>query len=369
MKRVLHVMNSLERSGMETMLLSSHAEWRRLGYACDVLATADSIGAVAPQMSECGYQVFHIPFRNAARSWPRLEFIREFYRLCASGYDVVHLHRESGRPVFAILAKLAGVKTIAVTPHGIFHFRGALHLRKLCERQLIRVLGGRFGMISEAVRMCEWSRFRIRGIRVRNWLDTERFRPPSPDERKAARQSLGIREQQFVIVSVGNCSEIKNHSALLQAVALLSTEIHPLYLHVGREQPESPERALAAELGIESRVRFFGTQADPRAFLWAADAFVMPSLHEGMPISAIEAIAAGAPLICSRVEGLTDVAAEARSAVLTATTPQSIAEALIQVSATKPADRQQRALIDSERVRERFSTQNGVRSIVEGLYA
>lgn len=67
MKRVLHVLVSLDRSGMEMMLLNSAEEWYRRGYECDVLATAETVGPVAPQMRESGYGVFHIPFRSKWR--------------------------------------------------------------------------------------------------------------------------------------------------------------------------------------------------------------------------------------------------------------------------------------------------------------
>ncbi|MGD0510682.1 MAG: hypothetical protein ABSA33_02470, partial [Candidatus Micrarchaeaceae archaeon] len=59
MKRVLHVLVSLERSGMEMMLLNSAEEWGRAGYACDVVATAPIIGPLAPELRAAGYGVFH----------------------------------------------------------------------------------------------------------------------------------------------------------------------------------------------------------------------------------------------------------------------------------------------------------------------
>ncbi|MGD0910050.1 MAG: glycosyltransferase [Candidatus Acidiferrales bacterium] len=368
MKRVLHVLVSLERSGMEIMLLNSSAEWRCRGYECDVLATAETIGPVAPQMRECGYGVFHIPFRSKWRYLPRAEFVSQFYRLCGAGYDVVHIHTEAAPSVYAILAKLAGVRRVAVTPHNTFYFRGALRVRKFCERHLIHLLGGRFGMISEGVRKCEWERFRNRGIRIWNWLDTSHFKPPTLEERATARRSFGIGDERLVIVSVGNCNSAKNHDALLRAISLLPAAIDPLYLHVGRERPDFPERQLAAELKIESKVRFLESQSDTLPFLWASDVFVMPSLNEGFPIAALEAVAAGVPLVCSKVEGLSEVAAETRWAILTSTTAESVVEGLAKMAAIELIERRQRALSDSQQVRGRFSVQNGVRSIVEGLY-
>jgi glycosyltransferase involved in cell wall biosynthesis len=362
-------MNSLERSGMEIMLLNSSVEWRRVGYQCDVLATAQQVGPLADSLREQGYGVFHIPFRSDLRLLPRLSFIRAFYRLCCSGYDVLHIHTEGGAPLFASLAKLAGVRRIAVTLHGIFDFSGALRLRKRCERYLVRRLGGRYGMVSEGIQRCEWERFQNKGVRIWNWLDTSHFLPPTEDQREAARHSIGIRPGQFVITSVGNCSALKNHAAILRALPLLPPTIDPFYLHVGREDNNCSERKLAASLRIENTVRFLESQPDPRPFLWAADAFVMPSLSEGLGMAAIEAIAGGTPTVVSQVPGLSETAAEVRWTVLTSSTPESVAEGLAKVAALEPCERRARALADSEIIRQRFSIQNGVQSIASGLYA
>ena len=351
------------------MLLSSYDEWLRLGYECDIVATAPTIGPLAPQLRERGYGVFHIPFRSRWRLLPRLGFIRDFYRLCRSGYDVVHVHVEAGRPVFAVLAKLAGVRQIAATPHNTFKFDSILRIRKFCERHLIQLLGGRFGMISEGVRTCEWEQYRIRGPRIWNWFDTSHFRPPSPEERADARRTLGIEASDFVLVSVGNCNSAKNHGALLRALALIPDEVSPLYLHIGREQQDFAERRLARDLKIEDRVRFLGSQQDPRPFLWAADLFAMPSLTEGLSIAALEAIAASAPALFSNVVGLADIAAVTRWTVFTTTAPESIAEGIVRIASIDPADRKERALVDSELVRDRFSSRNGVRSIAQALYS
>jgi glycosyltransferase involved in cell wall biosynthesis len=270
--------------------------------------------------------------------------------------------------VVAPLAKLAGVKCIAVTPHNAFKFDGLMRARKRCERGLVRSLGGRYGMVSEGVRECEWERFRNRGVRTWNWIDTAHFRPASPEERAAARRALGLAEDVFVTASVGNCNRAKNHTAILHALAQLKAEKPLVHLHVGREESGCPERALAAELGLTDAVRFVGSQEDPLPYLWAADAFLMPSLVEGLGLSAIEAIAAGVPLLCSNVEGLCDVIAETRWTTVTGTDAATVAEGLRTMMATPAHELQGHALEDSARVRQRFSPQSGVRSIVRELY-
>jgi glycosyltransferase involved in cell wall biosynthesis len=368
-KRVLHVMGSLERSGMEMMLLSSSDQWCREGYCCDVLATKREIGPIAEETRSAGYRVFHIPFRSGMRYLPNRRLIPEFFALCRKNrYDIVHIHIEAATPIFVILAKLAGVKDVVLSVHNTFLFDGLLRARKTLERLLIRTMGGRYGMVSSAVMECEWERFHNPGVRLWNWLDTGYFRPPSPDERKSARQRLGCTEDQFVLVSVGNCNHAKNHPALLRALPRLKEVVSLRYFHVGKEEPESPELALARQLGFVNEVQFMGSQSDPRLFFWAADVFVMPSLHEGLAISPLEAIASGCPVVLADVSGLTEIESETKWAISVAPNEESIAAGLSQVIGLPLEIRVSRALEDSALIRERFSMQRGVQVMINSLY-
>ena len=370
MKRVLHVMGSLERSGMEMMLISSAGQWRRAGYACDVLATKREVGPIAEDIRAAGYGIYHIPFRSRQRYLPNRRLIPEFYRLCRKNkYDIVHIHTEAATPIFATVAKLAGVKNVVLSVHNTFLFDGVLRMRKRLERIFIRALGGRYGMVSTAVIECERERYQNPGVRLWNWIDTEYFRPPSSDERQSARQRLGCTEDQFVLVSVANCNHVKNHSALLQALVLTKQTLSPLYLHIGKEEPGRPELLLAERLGLENEVRFLGSQADPREFFWAADVFVMPSLYEGLGNSALEAIASGCPAVLTEVSGLKDIAAETKWTVLASPEEKSIAAGLLRMAAVPANIRRGYGCDDSMRIRERFSMERGVEVMIEDLYS
>ena len=369
MKRILHVMASLERSGMEMMLISSAEQWHRFGYSCDVLATARETGPIADQMSKAGYGVFHIPFRSGTRYLPNRRLIPDFFRLCKNGsYDVVHIHTEAATPIFAILAKLAGVKNVVLSVHNTFRFDGILRMRKRLERKFIRALGGRYGMVSDAVAACELEHFENSGVRLWNWLDTEYFRPPDIEERQSARHSLGCSDNQFVLVSVANCNTAKNHAAFLRALLRLKQIVSPYYFHVGREDTARTELALAEKLGLKEEIRFMGSQPNPRVFFWAADAFVMPSLHEGLAISPLEAIACGCPAILTEVSGLKEIASETKWTVMVAPNDVSIAAGLCRMAVIPSDIRFRRALEDSDRIRERFSVSHGMRTMIENLY-
>jgi glycosyltransferase involved in cell wall biosynthesis len=184
-----------------------------------------------------------------------------------------------------------------------------------------------------------------------------------------ARESLGCTEDQFVLVSVANCNHAKNHSALIRALSLAKQGVSLLYLHVGKEEPERSELGLAQRLGLENEVRFMGSQSDPRLFFWAADVFVMPSLHEGLAISPLEAIASGCPAVLSDVSGLKEIAVETKWTISATPDEGSIAKGLLRMAGIPAETRRSRALEDSMRIRDRFSMERGVQVMIESLYA
>jgi GT2 family glycosyltransferase len=373
--RVLHVLGQLERSGAEMMLLQSAAEWQRHGYALDLLATGppngpkngSQISPMAAALAQAGYGIHPIPFRSRLRYLPSLLFVRQFLALCRSRrFDVLHLHTEAAMPLFVALGRWAGIPTIVRTVHNTFTFTGPLGLRKRVERRLARAAGVRFAFVSESVEQVEGEYFGNPGTYTPNWFDTAHFRPPSDQEREEARRALACPDDATVIVTIGNCNAAKNHEALLRALAPLAGQRKLLYLHVGREPEDRAERALARALGLGESIRFAGSHPDPRAFLWAADLFVMPSLREGLSIAALEGVGAGTPALFTNVRGLRDIAN--RALWITQVEPDGLAAGIESCCGTPPRLARERALADSAMVHREYSIEGGVAYLVKELY-
>ncbi len=353
---------------MERMLLSSAGEWARRGIECDILSTTPEPGSWAPHLAAAGYRIHHFPFRSEQSGGLSLGALQAFYRLCRERkYAVVHIHTEAAAPVYAVLAKGAGIPRIALTVHNTFRFEGWLRLRKALERRFVRLLGGRYGMVSESVAQCEQDRFGNRGIRLLNWLDVDQFRPPTRGERDAAREQLRLSRAMTALLTIGNCNAAKNHGDLLAAMHLLNDRSDLIYLHVGREEEGFPERALANRLGVAEKIRFCGSHEDVRTYLWACDVFVMPSRNEGLAVAALEAIAAGCCAIFFEVPGLLDLKPLAPGAVFVPPDAQLLAasiERLVSITpGLGPGCRE-----DSAAIRSRFSPERGVGVICEELY-
>ena len=134
-----------------------------------------------------------------------------------------------------------------------------------------------------------------------------RFGRISESERLTARARGGIPSGKKVLVSVGNCSPVKNHEVIVSAVAALGKRWDLLYLHVGVEDTSLSERSSAQELKISDRIQFLGWVRNVREIMVAADVFLMPSKFEGLGNAALEALAIGLPVLLADVPGLRDL--------------------------------------------------------------
>lgn len=149
----------------------------------------------------------------------------------------------------------------------------------------------------------------IHGIGV----NTERLH--RRDERSNVRAELNLAPEDFLVLSVGELNENKNHQLILRAIAGLNDEqIH--YAICGKGPLGQRLGALARDLGIEDRVHFLGYRKDVVDICAQADVFVLPSRREGLSVASLEAMYCGLPLITSRVRGSGDYLEEGVSGFL-----------------------------------------------------
>jgi glycosyltransferase involved in cell wall biosynthesis len=140
--------------------------------------------------------------------------------------------------------------------------------------------------------------------------------PPSQAEIDALRSALGAGAGDLLILSVGRLSSEKGHINLLNAVLALPQELRQrLRIVFAGDGPER-ESLTTAALPLGDRVIFAGHLPDAWHHYHASDVFVLPSYSEGSPLVMFEAMAAGKPIIASRVGGIPEVLEDGRTAVL-----------------------------------------------------
>ena len=174
---------------------------------------------------------------------------------------------------------------------------------------------------------------------IPNGVDLERFSPiRASDDACALRDSLGIGEEELMIVTVGAVIARKGSDLLAEAWSRIHHE-HPKthLVYVGPRYYGSPHHrefqqqvdALAAASGAPERVHFAGLTDEVPDYLRAADIFVLPSKREGMPNSVIEAMACGTPVVMTPFVGLSDDLGQPEEQYLLAQhNPASLAETI-----------------------------------------
>lgn len=366
--RVLHVLGELKPSGAETMLVAAAPLFQAEGVTLEVLSTGATTGPYAKRFEAVGYRLYHIPFSRSLR------FFLKVRRLMQAGrYDVIHLHVEAANFWYGLIARSVCPPIVLRTIHNAFAFSGNLRWRRGIQRRLLHRLGVQHVSISASVRDTELRHYRLPTTLIWNWYDSQRFKATSPEARLAARADFGLAEHELVVASIGNCSQVKNHPAIIQAMALLPAEQRPVYLHAGIEESGEPERALARRLGVADRIRFLGGVGDVLPLLQAADTYVMPSIYEGFGIAAIEALATGLPALFANVAGLKDFRADFPHLVYTGTGAEEVAtglQILMHLPAAHKLDIQRRY---PSIARQRFGMERGAQEYLalyrEGIAA
>jgi glycosyltransferase involved in cell wall biosynthesis len=213
---------------------------------------------------------------------------------------------------------------------------------------------------------------------LHNGIDPAPF-AHSDGDRALARAELGIAQDAFTIVAVGNLHAYKGHGDLIEACAIAANRLPRGWklLIAGRDEGGNYSRfqALIAVKGLEEHASLLGACDNVREVLFAADVFVQPSHHEGLPNAIIEAMASSLPVVATTVGGIPEaVTGQAAGHRVSGETgwlvpprePAALAEALI--AASEDPDRRHRM---GERARERvvaeFSLEKSV-ATYEAIY-
>ena len=307
-RKVLHILYSILPSGAETMLLNSADSWK--SYDKHVLATASNVGEYSDFLQRKGYTIHHIFKKNPISQQIAVQrFIRE------NSFDVVHIHRESQSMYYALSARIAGAGSVVRTAHNVFEFKGFLKIKRTITRFIERrILKVKYVAISKSVYRNELKKFSNKSVmQINNWFDEKVYRFISDEEKRQQRRQMSISPDTFCIVSVANCNDVKNHQLIIKAIANIINsndeslkQIKIKYFHIGSGPLENEEKQLAVSLGVENNIYFIGRYNNPIQYLSVSDLFVMPSIYEGVGISAMESMVTGMNVLLTNVPGLCD---------------------------------------------------------------
>jgi glycosyltransferase EpsD len=257
-------------------------------------------------------RVLDVPFERNPLSPRNVRALRQLRNIVMSGgYDLIHCNT----PVAGIVTRLVAAPlrrrgTIVVyTAHGFHFYTGAPLLNWIVYYPLERAFAGLTDALitinrEDYVRAMKFPSATVHylpGVGV----ELQRFETaPAPGAN--LRRELGLAPDDFVVLSVGELNENKNHATVLRAMAQMKTPvIHYLICGNGPRREELED--LARQTGVSERVHFLGYRRDIPSILASADIFCLPSFREGLPMALMEAMAAGKPLVCSRIRGSVDL--------------------------------------------------------------
>lgn len=298
--------------GADSQLLAAAREFRDRGHEVRIVSLT-ALGPMGLQARGAGIITESL---NMPRGSPDP---RGFLRLVALVRewrpDVVHSHMWHANLMARMARLVAPMPALVCTIHNIYE-GGFL---RMAAYRMTNGLADHITIISQAAA----DRFIREHIVpetlvtvVPNGVDPNLFHDGAPGDRAELRQSLGL-GTEFVWLAVGRFEIAKDYPNMLRAFA----QVHERYpeavlLLAGRGTLQEQAEALARHLNLASAVRFLGVRNDVPALLNAADAFVMSSAWEGMPMVLLEAAASGLPIVSTRVGGNQEVVLDGETGFL-----------------------------------------------------
>ena len=323
--RVMHVVFTFHAGGMElgVLKLVNRLDPHRIQSSiCSTRAGGGLAPLLAPHVS-----LFELRRRNGND----LRLVWEMYRLFRRERPhIVHTHAWGTLLEGLIAARMAGVPVVVHGEHGTLQLRWRQRLfQRFGWSRVDRLLSGSTRLAQRMAHEVAIPPDRIQTIR--NGVELSRFQRRITT--KEARRELALPDSTPVVGAVGRLVPVKDHVSLVEAVAMLGRDgLAPVLVIAG----EGPERdaihGRARALGLDSQVRLLGHRTDIQTVFAALDVFVLSSRSEGLNNTILEAMAAGLPVVATRVGGADEMVIDGVTGFLVpATAPDKMADALKQL--------------------------------------
>ncbi len=311
---IVHVVENLERGGLERMVIDLAGVQRAAGHRCRVICLFQP-GALAGELEAQDIAV-HACRKRGGFDLAALRRLRGWLRAFPGA--VVHTHNANAHYHTVAAAVCLPLARLVNTRHGMGaaqpHSRGEWLYRRTMRRT------DSVAAVCEAAR----ARFAQQGVSPRgrllsvpNGIRIDRFAPASEERRAALRSDLGLVPGTRIVGTIGRLNPVKDQATLLHAFARVHREFADTALVlVGDGVLRAALGAQAAALGLGDAVRFLGDRSDVRELLQGFDAFALSSLSEGYSMALLEACASGLPIVATDVGGNREIVVDGRNGLL-----------------------------------------------------
>jgi len=299
---------SFQIGGSERVGVDLAIEFKRRGYRVLCFAFYDSDGPMRRIAESAGIRC--LDFNYLRRPWGvrRLTYQVALYRLLKrEGVRALHVQHATALILSGLPATAARIPRVVMTEHSLHQF---------IEQPSYRRNAARYSRLADAVTLVDprqvsyfRDELRVPQSKLYHIANGVRLRRDDPELRGRMRRELGVADNAFLLLYAGRLQPIKDLPTLLRAAVRIRTaDAVAVRVMLAGDGPERAQLERAScELGLRDTVTFLGARSDVTSLLAAADAFVMTSLSEGLPMALLEAMASGVPCIATAVGGIPEL--------------------------------------------------------------
>ena len=300
MIRILHVLGGLNRGGAESMVMNLYRNVNREEIQFDFIIHTEAHQDYTDEILAMGGKIYSFPRFRGYNIITMKRYWNAFFTEHPE-YKILHSHVRSYASLYIPIAKAHGLTTI-IHSHSTSNGKGFASLvKRVLQSSLKKKADYLFACSEESGRWLYGDKA-IQGENYRmipNAVDTEKF-AFNPSVRTEMRKVLGIAEGTVVYGHVGRLHPAKNHPFLLDTFHRIhEKQPNSLLLIVGDGELRSEIEEKIGALGIADAVKMLGSRGDVAELMQAMDIFLFPSRWEGLPVTVVEAQAAGLPCYLS----------------------------------------------------------------------
>lgn len=292
-------------AGAETMCENLCKALQNQG--CDVVAVSlyTEHTPITDRLENAGIKVIYLGKR---RGFDFSIFVKLYQLMKKERPEVVHTHIYAARYALPVAA-FCGIPKKIHTVHNIAQQEQA-KAGKIVNKFMFKHCGVVPAALSEEVKKTVEEVYKLSAEKIPvifNGVDLSNCKVKEDYTKR----------DEFKIVHIGRFMDVKNHAMILKTFALFSKQHTDAKLQlIGDGELRKDMEQLAQELGVENSVEFAGLQSNVYPWLHDADIFILPSKFEGMPMTLIEAMGTGLPIIASAVGGVPDMLTDGENAML-----------------------------------------------------
>lgn len=294
MIRVLQIVTYMGRGGLETMIMNYYRNIDRNKVQFDFLVHRQEEADYDKEIVALGGKIYHMPMLNPfSKSY--FNALDSFFK--EHKYDIVHCHLDCMSAYPLKIAQKNGVRVRIAHSHNKSQDKNLKYPIKLYSKRLIPKYATH--LLSCGKEAGDWMFNGKPYTILNNAIDAQSYRFDK-QIREEMREQLGFNQEDFVIGHVGRFNPQKNHNFIIDVFNFVhkkNTAAKLVLVGTGDGQKAIKEKV--ESLALSDSVLFLGNRTDVNKILQAMDVFLFPSLYEGLPLSIIEAQAAGLPCVIS----------------------------------------------------------------------